>query len=122
MQITYVNFYDPTKPKDLDFADYAIVNVAPPVVPNPYLPAFRVFAYNISAGDDTEIMKTIMGKKRRHGHRRGDHDDKASYCRKEIYRETWKCYLNESWHSDPESPSRNNKQWTPLGYAQVCST
>jgi len=108
----------PRKPKDVDFADYAVVNVAPPVVPNPYLPGFRVYAYNISASDDTEMMKSILGKKRRHGHRRGDHGDKASYCRKEMYRESWKCSLNESWNSDPESPSRKNKKWTPLGYAQ----
>ncbi|KAF8218705.1 endopolyphosphatase [Tricholoma matsutake] len=104
----------PTKLKDLDFADYAVVNVAPSVVPNPYLPGFRVFAYNISAGANGE-MKT---KKRKHGHRRGDHGDKESYCRREIYRDTWKCHLNESWHSDAESPSRSNKQWSPLGYAQ----
>lgn len=108
----------PTKLKDLDFADYAVVNVAPSVVPNPYLPGFRVFAYNISAGANGE-MKT---KKRKHGHRRGDHGDKESYCRREIYRDTWKCHLNESWHSDAESPSRSNKQWSPLGYAQVGPT
>ena len=106
----------PAKPKDLDFADYAIVNVAPSVVPNPYLPGFRVFVYNISAGDNVD---TEGSKKRKHGHRHGNHGDKASYCRTEIYRDTWKCYLNESWHSDSESPSRSNKQWTPLGYAQV---
>jgi endopolyphosphatase len=112
----------PTKPKDIDFADYAIVNVAPSVVPNPYLPSFRVFAYNISVGDNVD-MKTKKGsKKRKHGHRHGDHGDKVSYCRTEIYRDTWKCYLNESWYSDPESPSRSNKQWTPLGYAQVRPT
>lgn len=33
---------------DLDYGDYAVVNVAPSVVPNPYLPSFRIFAFNIS--------------------------------------------------------------------------
>ena len=109
----------PTKPKDLDFRNYAIINVAPAVVPNPYLPGFRVFTYNISAGDNVK-MKKKKGSRRKHGHRRGDHGDKGSHCLKEIYRDTWKCHLNETWHSDPESPSRSNKQWSPLGYAQVC--
>jgi endopolyphosphatase len=108
----------PTKPKDLDFADYAIVNVAPSVVPNPYLPSFRVFAYNITSGDKVD-MKIKKGSKRKHGHRHGDGGDKGSYCRTEIYRDTWKCQLNESWNSSPDSPSRSNQQWTPLGYAQV---
>ncbi|RDB22520.1 Endopolyphosphatase [Hypsizygus marmoreus] len=103
----------PTKAKDVDLGDYAVVNTSPPVVPNPYLPSFRVFSYNISA----PAIKT-EGKKRRHGHRRGNSPNKAAVCRTKVNKQTWKCYLNETWYTDPESPSRSNKQWTPLGYAQ----
>lgn len=106
----------PTKPKELDYGNYAVVNVAPPVVPNPYLPSFRVFSYNSSAGENARTK----GKKRRHGHKRGDHGNKAAHCKLKENRDTWKCYLNESWYSDPKSPSRSNQLWSPLGYAQVC--
>lgn len=112
----------PTKSKDLDYGDYGVVNVSPPVVPNPYLPSFRVFSYNTTGSSmDTNAKKRKKkkGSKRKHGHRRGDHGNKDSHCAREDYRNTWKCYLNETWYSDPESPSRSNKQWTPLGYAQV---
>jgi len=103
----------PTKPKDLDYAEYAVVNTAPPVVPNPYLPSFRVFAYNV-----TRPQAKATGKKRHHGHHRGNRGDKDVHCRQQEYQDTWKCFLNETWHSDKESPSRSNKLWTPLGYAQ----
>jgi len=56
--------------------------------------------------------------KRKHGHHRGNHGSKDAQCRKKEHQNTWKCFLNETWHSDPGSPSRSNKQWTPLGYAQ----
>lgn len=115
-------------PKSLnktDFDNYGVINVSPPVVPNPYLPTFRIFTYNITgiAGSDiTEDLKKKKkkkGSKRRHGHRRGDHEDKKTLCKKLEYRDTWKCQLNEPWYSDPESPSRTNTLWSPLGYAQV---
>ncbi|KAI0347563.1 hypothetical protein BDW22DRAFT_1352033 [Trametopsis cervina] len=34
--------------KKLDYDALAVVNVSPSVVPNPYLPSFRVYAYNVS--------------------------------------------------------------------------
>ncbi|GLB33819.1 putative calcineurin-like phosphoesterase [Lyophyllum shimeji] len=124
----YISLYDtllnefqalPTKPKNLDYGDYHIVNTAPPVVPNPYLPSFRVFSYNVSGkADAVGTPKTKTTGKRRHGHRRGDRRDKEAHCRQKENQETWKCFLNDTWHSDPEAPSRTNKQWTPLGYAQ----
>ncbi|KAJ7771372.1 hypothetical protein DFH07DRAFT_953545 [Mycena maculata] len=48
----------------------------------------------------------------------GDSKDKEKQCKLDEYRETWKCKLNESWHSDPDAPSRSNQLWTPLGYVQ----
>ncbi|KAF8897542.1 endopolyphosphatase [Infundibulicybe gibba] len=122
---TYMDLYDtllvefdalPKSAKATNMDDYAVINVAPPVVPNPYVPTFRVFSYNISgAGHDGDPTEQ---KKRKHGHHRGDHGNKAAKCKTEPYRNTWKCHLNESWYSDPHSPSRTNRLWTPLGYAQ----
>ncbi|KAF9462658.1 Metallo-dependent phosphatase-like protein [Collybia nuda] len=108
----------PTSSKELDFGDYGVVNVSPPVVPNPYLPSFRVFSYNTTSSGVGTSAKKKKGSKRKHGHRRGDHGNKDSHCAKEEYKNTWKCYLNETWYSDPDSPSRSNTRWTPLGYAQ----
>ncbi|KAG6817416.1 hypothetical protein H0H87_009061 [Tephrocybe sp. NHM501043] len=104
----------PTDPNKLDYADYAVVNTAPPVVPNPYMPSFRIFAYNVTGMES----KPKVNKDRQHGHWRGDRHDKDAYCRSKKNQETWKCFLNETWNSDPESPSRSNKLWSPLGYAQ----
>ncbi|KAJ7771376.1 endopolyphosphatase [Mycena maculata] len=98
------------KAKNINLDNYAVVNVAPAVVPNPYLPGFRVFSYNATEG------ATSLGRK--HGHPRGGGKNKEKQCKLDEYRETWKCKLNESWHSDPDAPSRSNQLWTPLGYAQ----
>lgn len=104
-------------PKSPKMADYAVVNVAPAVVPNPYLPAFRIFSYNIT---DTrrDYHLTTKGK-RKHGHPRGDKGNKTMHCETEEYRDTWRCHLDRPWFSDPDSSSRSNQQWSPLGFAQV---
>lgn len=118
----------PKRSEDVELDNYAVINVSPPLVPNPYKPTFRIFSYNVSAPDlsvdrvASKKMKMTVGKKRKHGHRRGKHGNKESQCKLEPYRTSWKCHLNESWYSDPDSPSRTNKQWTPLGYAQVGAT
>ncbi|KAJ7433853.1 hypothetical protein B0H11DRAFT_2120644 [Mycena galericulata] len=87
------------KAKNVNLDNYAVINVSPSVVPNPYLPSFSGVPYN-------------------HGHPRGGGKDKEKQCKLYAYRETWRCQLNESWHSDPDAPSRSNQLWTPLGYAQ----
>ncbi|KXN86281.1 Endopolyphosphatase [Leucoagaricus sp. SymC.cos] len=92
----------------------AVVNVAPSVVPNPFVPSFRIFSYNVSA----EALMKQMGKKRNHGHRRGRKGDKDKHCKEEPYRSSWKCHLNEPWYSDSDAPSRKSQAFTPLGYAQ----
>ncbi|KAJ7047361.1 endopolyphosphatase [Mycena alexandri] len=99
------------KAKVINLDEYAVINVSPSVVPNPYLPSFRVFSYNV-----TGAAITNLGRK--HGHRRGKNKDKAAQCKLDAYRETWRCQLNEEWHSDADAPSRSNQLWTPLGYAQ----
>jgi endopolyphosphatase len=102
----------PNSPK---MTDYAVVNVAPSVVPNPYLPAFRVFSYNITgASGDTHMVN----QKRKHGEHRNDRNSTAS-CENPDYQKTWRCHLDQPWNSDENSPSRSNQRWSPLGYAQV---
>jgi len=101
----------PKSSKKTDLDNYAVINVSPPVVPNPYLPSFRVFAYNVSGS-------VRSSSKRKHGHPRGGGTDKDSLCKKAKYQDSWKCHLKDPWHSDPDSPSRTNQRWTPLGYAQ----
>ena len=105
----------PKSPKAKEYDNYVAVNVGPAIVPNPYIPSFRIFSYNTS----TEALST-QGKKRKHGHRRGDRKDKETHCRMDEYKDSWKCHLDEPWFSDPNSPSRRNQRWSPLGYAQVC--
>ncbi|TFK75900.1 endopolyphosphatase [Pluteus cervinus] len=107
----------PRANKNHTLDEYAVVNVSPPVVPNPYLPTFRIFSYNVTGFDGASGV-TVQGKKRQHGHRRGNSGDKEVHCKTERYQDSWKCHLNETWHSDPKSPSRTNTLWSPLGYAQ----
>jgi len=104
-------------PKSPKMADYAVVNVAPSVVPNPYLPAFRIFSYNIT--DARGDYRLATKKKRKHGHPRGDKGNKTVHCKSEEYQNTWRCHLDQPWFSDPDSPSRSNQRWSPLGFAQV---
>ena len=101
---------------DSGYDNYAVINVSPSVVPNPYVPTFRIFVYNVTGGDESMGWMT---KKRNHGHRRGKDGNKESECKKPEYSDTWKCRLKEPWYSDGDAPSRKNKKWTPIGYAQV---
>lgn len=108
------DFGDLPKKGKTDHDNYGVVNVSPSVVPNPFLPSFRIYTYNIThAGENTHMKK----KKRKHGHRRGK-GNKAEQCKKKAYKNSWRCKLNKRWHSDPDAPSRINTLWSPLGYAQ----
>jgi endopolyphosphatase len=114
----------PDSQADIDYDHYAVVNVNPSVVPNPYLPSFRVFAYNITGLTDVlvsgvghdpyqEEMRTLQ-RRNRAPH---NHGSDAGECEKT---KSWRCKLERPWHSNTESPSRKNTLWSPLGYAQVC--
>jgi endopolyphosphatase len=106
--------------KKVNEAQFAVVNVNPSVVPNPYVPAFRIFSYNATGAADYNGTQLRINKDRKHGHPRGPKVDKKR-CKDEPWRDTWRCHLTEKWHSDPESPVRTNTLWTPLGFAQVGS-
>ena len=115
-------------PKHVDYGDYAVINVAPSVVPA-YFPSFRIFNYNIS----TEAVEEALERKERrhleasfkhpppHGHRKPDpRKSRDKQCKKDKYKDSWRCHFSkDNWHSDPEAPSRKNGLMTPLGYAQV---
>jgi endopolyphosphatase len=121
----------PETSEQLNYDDYAIVSVSPALVPNPYLPTFRIFSYNISGlqsssvgavGEDEYLQKTKMGRAARWMHlpyRHGDHGNNSPQCRSASYRDSWKCKRLRSWRSDGLAPSRKNSLWSPLGYAQV---
>jgi endopolyphosphatase len=102
-----------------DHDSYGVVNISPSVIPNPFIPSFRIYTYNIThAGDVADIKKKRKSTKRKHGHRRGN-GNKAELCKKKRYKDSWRCKLDDPWHSDPDAPSRVNTLWSPLGYAQV---
>jgi len=108
-----------TLPKNVDYSRYGIVNVSPSIVPNPYLPSFRIYSYNIShlADDEEKITRT------RKGFGYDQHDRLGlgvkTQCKVKKHKETWRCQISKPWHTDPDAPSRKNGPWTPLGYGQV---
>lgn len=110
----------------LDYDSLAVANVAPSVVPNPYLPSFRIFSYNISGSRYTAgALGDTSGTGERDGsltHERhlGDYVDREGLCHESgTANASWACMLNAPWHANPASPSRTNRLYTPLGFAQV---
>jgi endopolyphosphatase len=121
----------PEASEHLNYDDYSIVNVSPSLVPNPYLPTFRVFSYNISGlqssfvgavGEDEYLKKTKMDRVSRWKHlpyRHGNRENNGPQCGSAGYRDSWRCKGFRPWRSDGRAPSRQNSLWSPLGYAQV---
>ena len=114
------------KKSKIDLDEWAVINVSPSVVANPYLPSLRVFSYNVTSHNaglqdytdvDGQKKKKRKGSKRKHGHR---HGGKAKDCKKKKNRDRWECRSpQKKWHSDKHAPSRMNRLWSPLGYSQV---
>ncbi|GBE79453.1 Endopolyphosphatase [Sparassis crispa] len=107
----------PKGTKNISYDDYGVVNVSPSVVPNPYLPSFRIFTYNITgsqyvpkAQDEEEGTLQASNSISLAG--------RAASCNDSMHRNTWRCQLTQPWHSNPHSPSRSNNLWSPLGFAQ----
>jgi endopolyphosphatase len=116
-------------PEDVDYGDYSVINVSPSVVPT-YFPSLRVFTYNVSAEAVQEALErkerrrqgvTVWKRPPPHGHRKPDPGKpRADQCKRKKYRDSWRCHFSkDSWHSDPEAPSRKNGLMSPLGFAQV---
>lgn len=119
----------PKTKKNVNLDDYGVISVSPSVVPNPYLPTFRIFTYNITdhysarTGAPPAVERAqVPLKDRGPKHPRsggGEAGDKKKLCKEKEHRDSWKCMLHEPWYSDDEAPSRKNTLWSPLGYAQV---
>lgn len=110
-------------PQDgMDYGNYAVVNVNPSVVPNPYVPTFRAYAYNVT-GLPTSGVREVGGSERcdRVGFRGSpDYQGKSeSGAMKWEGRDELKgCGVDFDGRVPFGSPSRRNLLWTPLGYAQ----
>lgn len=105
-------------PTELKHKDYAIVNVAPSIIPT-YLPAARIYSYNISGvSNDLGRRKqvTLMPP--------DDPSDplkkpKKDSCAKPENENKPHCsFKTKPRYSSPQSPSRTNKPLTVLGYTQ----
>jgi len=115
-------------PEDVDYGDYAVINVSPSVVPA-YFPSFRVFTYNVSTEAAQEALERkerrdrgeTFGRPPPHGHRQPDRSTpREKQCKKAQFKNSWRCHFSkDDWHSDPEAPSRKNGLMSPLGFAQV---
>lgn len=122
------------KLRKVHFDDFAVINVSPSVIPE-YLPSFRIFQYNTTGyegpfslpthayratvtdaddgGEHEERRK--RGSKRKHGHRHPKKPD----CSQKENQDRWACRPWGARHASAESPSRSNRLWSLLGYAQV---
>ncbi|KAH9938626.1 uncharacterized protein B0H18DRAFT_1081217 [Fomitopsis serialis] len=95
------DFDDLPKTKhNASYDDYGVVNVSPSLVPNPYLPSFRIFTYNTTGAAYEPALES------------------GAACDDASGRNAWRCDVAKPWHASPDSPSRTNRLWTPLGYAQ----
>ncbi|KAG1836936.1 Metallo-dependent phosphatase-like protein [Suillus subalutaceus] len=113
--------------EDTQYDNYAVVNVNSAIVPNPYIPSFRIFTYNTTGlarfvkdiGSDPylETMKATQ-RQRALNHEQVHAFKKKPKCERKKSRNTWRCHFDKPWHSDSESPSRRNSLWSPLGFAQ----
>ncbi|THH11704.1 hypothetical protein EW145_g447 [Phellinidium pouzarii] len=124
------DFSELPKKAKTDLDDFSVINVGPSVVPNPYLPTFRVFAYNISGVEEDGALEELKKKKkkekkkkekktpkRKHGHKHPGKEAEVD-CKKKENRETWACRPKKPQYASPDAPSRTSTLWTPLGYAQ----
>ncbi|KAG2145766.1 Metallo-dependent phosphatase-like protein [Suillus clintonianus] len=111
---------------DTHYDNYAVVNVNGAIVPNPYIPSFRIFTYNTTGlssftsdvGSDP-YLQTIKATQRQ---RTLNHEQVRTFkkpkCERKECRSTWRCQFDKPRHSDSQSPSRRNSLWSPLGFAQ----
>lgn len=112
--------------EDTHYDNYAVVNVNAAIVPNPYIPSFRIFTYNttglsgfVKDVGSNPYLQTVKATQRR---RALNHEQvrgfKKPKCERKKYRNTWRCQFEKPRHSDSKSPSRRNSLWSPLGFAQ----
>lgn len=125
------DFKDLNALRKVHYDDYAVINVGPSVLPE-YLPSFRIYHYNTTGYEnssslpshayratvtDTDVHEENRkkGSKRRHGHRHPKKPD----CTQKRNKDRWACRPWGPRHASRDSPSRSNRLWSLLGYAQV---
>ncbi|OCH94072.1 endopolyphosphatase [Obba rivulosa] len=111
----------PKSSQNTSHGDYGVVNVSPSVVPNPYLPSFRIFTYNITGtpyhpGHRGNQQLAAEDDDSKHSEQRLG-DPEPAECDSRGNNSTQPC-RPRNWHSSPQAPSRTNRLWTWLGYAQ----
>ncbi|KAI5451729.1 Endopolyphosphatase, variant 2 [Naganishia albida] len=136
-QDLFKDFDDMPKVSKMKLEDYTVVNVSPSVIPT-YLPGVRVYSYNVTGLklDDGFFAEQMQGhveqegfqrsgmetEKRRTGHRHRKNKKKKKKkddCSKPEHEDQPHCkFRQKERHFSPESPSRSNTLFTPLGYAQ----
>lgn len=105
-------------PTELKYKDYAVVNVAPSIIPT-YFPAARIYSYNISGvTNDANIRQQVTRpapddpldplKKSRKGDCAKPANEHKPHC----------SFKTKPRYASPESPSRSNKALSVLGYTQ----
>lgn len=112
--------------EDVHYDKYAVVNVNAAIVPNPYIPSFRIFTYNTTGlsgfakdiGSDPYLQMIKATQRQRALNHEPVHVLKKPKCERKKFRKTWRCQFDKPWHSDSQSPSRRNSLWSPLGFAQ----
>ncbi|KAJ9114260.1 hypothetical protein QFC22_005712 [Naganishia vaughanmartiniae] len=134
-QALYKDFGEMPKVNKMKLEDYTVINVSPSVIPT-YLPGIRVYNYNVTGlkldedglvGDEQEFAGPDMSsqtvlpttRKRKTGHRHSKKKKKKNDCNKPEHEDQPHCkFRQKERHFSPESPSRANTLFTPLGYTQ----
>lgn len=104
-------------PAKLKYKDYAVVNVAPSIIPA-YLPAARIYSYNISG---VSLDPSVRGEIERPAP--DDPEDalkkKKKGCNKPENQNKPHCtFKTKPRYASPGSPSRSNTALSVLGYTQ----
>ncbi|KAI9632969.1 Metallo-dependent phosphatase-like protein [Dioszegia hungarica] len=115
------DFGDMPGPNKLKVKDYAVMNVAPSVIPT-YMPAVRVYSYNITNitryPDSVNLDSNLAALGRKHGHRHGRKKPKL-HCKDPINRDKPHCrFKTRPRYYNKTSPSRSNVPLSALGYTQ----
>ena len=105
--------------RHLKLKDYAVLNVAPSIIPT-YYPGVRIFQYNITGLDDeSEERELLKKKKKKKGGRHHRHGEPKDDCDLPENEDKPHCaFKHLPRYYDKNSPSRRNGPLTPLGYTQ----
>ena len=75
--------------------------------------------FEVVAGADRAAASESSNSSARTHRHLGDYVDRERLCPDGKEDDSWACRLADPWYSSPRSPSRTNRLYTPLGFAQV---